>query len=319
MLYSWMNEGNFCYVNLHAEEVLRKHGSIVGIRTDGGQEETENLSENMQKETCDVFAEMLKEAPQKHHMLVDFDGFGELTEETAGRFGSCMEELLRAENRICLLSMTAQAAGRAKEELTKRGISCDFFAHKDEPACFWGCVGEGSGACGKEAEMPAKADDIIKSNLFILMGEGPKGKRFDLPRIIGDGELCAYYFFYCLAQRLIKAGLVSADETANRNICFVPDNAEAVIMAEALAGLLGTGAILQYPATEALAGNQDYIIVRDVLHMGCEPDGLSAAIVGVGAEVKGVACLVDIHTGIGKVKNKVSLHTINLERGILHR
>lgn len=319
MLYSWMNEGDFCYVNLHAEEVIREHGSIAGIRTDGGQEETENLSENMQKENCDVFAEMLKEAPQKNQLLVDFDGFGELTEEIAGQFGNCMEELQREENRICLLSMTAQVAGYVKAELTKRGITCDFLAYKDEPAYFWGYVAESSGAYGKEAEMTAKADAILKSNLYILMGEGPKGKRFDLLRIIGDGELCPYYFFYCLSRKLIKAGLVSADEAANRNICFVPDNAESVVMAEALANLLGADAVLQHPMTEALAKHKDYIITRDVLHMGCELDGLSAAIVGVGAEVKGVACLVDIHTGIGKAKNKVSLHTINLERGILNR
>lgn len=59
--------------------------------------------------------------------------------------------------------------------------------------------------------------------------------------------------------------------------------------------------------------------MRDVLHMSCELDRLCTAISLDGGQVKGVACLVDIYTGVGSRKNRVSLHTINLEQGISYR
>ncbi|MDE6063123.1 MAG: hypothetical protein K2G20_00835, partial [Lachnospiraceae bacterium] len=186
----------------------------------------------------------------------------------------------------------------------------------------WFCEVSPSSSAGdiRQAALCEKAiHDIHMDNLMILMEESPKGKTFQIDRLLQDGEKCLYYFFYRLAMRLVEKGMVDSCGKNRDKLCFVPDNPPAIPIAKALAVFLGTKVQCDEAQDGRFRPDMEYIIVRDVFHMSCELDRLSAAISLSGGQVKGVACLVDIYTGVGDRKNRVSLHTIDLERGISYR
>ena len=53
--------------------------------------------------------------------------------------------------------------------------------------------------------------------------------------------------------------------------------------------------------------------------MFCELSNLTAIIEGAGGIVCGSVCLIDIITGVGGRKKRVSVYTIDLEKGISYR
>lgn len=328
MLYSWMSEGNACYVSLHAEEVLR-----TGLETYGAAEE---LSLQARQVTERPFCELLREELREELIFLDFERIEAMTAEATTCFEKCISAFWE-KNHICLFHMTDFVKEQVRTVLEKLGILCTLLPGND--GGFWGELPGGDIISGELAKGSAVSDggapesskalteeavlervhEIKESNLLILMEDGPKGKCFDIARIQKDGELCMHYFFYCLAMELVQAGMVSERVSDNHDICFVPDNVQSVAIAKGLAGLLGADAITVFPSAGLLQEKRQYIVVRDVIHMSCELDGITAAATGCGAQIKGAVSLMDIQTRIGNIKNRVSLYTINLEKGIVYQ
>ncbi|MGN1147363.1 MAG: hypothetical protein ACI4TB_03010, partial [Lachnospiraceae bacterium] len=312
-----MSEGNACYLSFHAEEVLRTMVEEKSVA------EKESLSARQVTER--PFCELLREELRGELLFLDFDHVEAMTDEATVLFEKCISSFW-GRNRICLFHMTAFVKEQVRTILEKLGILCALLPGSD--GSFWGEVpgGDtiseelpegstdgrepGSGKGLTEEAVLNRVNEIKEGNLFILMEDGIKGKYFDIVRILKDGELCMYYFFYCLAMKLVYAGMVSGRSAENNNICFVPDNEQSVVIAKELAGLLGADAITEFPSAGLLQEKKQYIVVRDVIHMSCELDGLTAAATGCGAQIKGAVSLLDIQTGIGSIKNRVSLYTI---------
>ena len=285
MLYSWMNEGTSFYVNFHAEEVLRKQ-----------QEKKSDQAEleQVMKLTEAPILELKQETLQGEEVFLDFDRIKELTKKAV----ECLDEFLPGlmkENRVHILNLSGTAKRQVEDILVRWDLP---FEAPDD------------------AKMK-QVDEIIKSNLFILMENGQKGRCFDIYRLLRDGENCMYYFFYLLAKKMQAEELVK--EELKGRLCLIPGNEQALVMTECLGGLLGIDVFADFQKKEVWKDKSTCIIVRDVIHMSSELDVPAAQAAGRGVQVRGAVCLVDILTGLKPVHRRVSLHTINLEDGLFSR
>ena len=311
MLYSLLNSNTDYYVNLHGEQVITHAEKSVWKGTDCiWQEEPVSAGIMQRIAATDI---------QNERLFIDFGGVLQQQSDGDKEIQETLELLHRRKNTVYLMNIVEEAGIRLEKGLEKKGI---VMQREQAEGGGWFCEVSPSNSARdiRQAALCEKAiHDIHMDNLLILMEESPKGKTFQIDRLLQDGENCLYYFFYRLAMRLIEKGMVEPFGKNRDKLCFVPDNPPAVPIAKALAVFLGTEVQCEEAQNGGFRPDMEYIIVRDVFHMSCELDRLSTAISMSGGLVKGVACLVDIYTGVGNRKNRVSLHTIDLERGISYR
>lgn len=311
MLYSLMNSNADYYVNLHGEQAIMYAESGIGEGTDRTWQEGQVTAGVMQRiADTDI---------RNERLFIDFAGILRHQNDGEQDMQKTLELLCSRQNTVYLMNIVEETGIFLEKGLRQKGIAVQ---REQEEGGGWFC--EVPGLHGKrdihQAALCKKAiHDIHMDNLLILMEESPRGKTFQIDRLLRDGETCLYYFFYKLAMRLLEEGMAGPPEENRGKLCFVPDNPPAVPIAKALAVFLGAQVKCDEGSNGRFRADWDYIIVRDVLHMSCELDRLCTAISLDGGQVKGVACLVDIYTGVGSRKNRVSLHTINLEQGISYR
>ena len=311
MLYSLMNSNADYYVNLQGEQAIMYAESGMWEGTDCIWQEGQATAGVMQRiADTDI---------RNERLFIDFEGILRHQNDGEQDMQKTLELLCSRQNTVYLMNIVEETGIFLEKGLGQKGI-----AVQREQAKGGGWFCEVPGLQGKrnvhQAALCEKAiHDIHMDNLLILMEESPRGKTFQIDRLLKDGETCLYYFFYKLAMRLLEEGLANPFGENRDKLCFVPDNPPAVPIAKALAVFLGAQVKCDERSNGRFRADWDYIIVRDVLHMSCELDRLCTAISLDGGQVKGVACLVDIYTGVGSRKNRVSLHTINLEQGISYR
>ncbi|MDE6128198.1 MAG: hypothetical protein K2G16_03290 [Lachnospiraceae bacterium] len=311
MLYSLMNSNADYYVNLHGEQVIGQAEKSVWKGTDCiWQREPVSAGLMQRIAATDI---------QNERLFIDFEGI--LQRQIGGEedIQKMLEHLHSRENTVYLMNIVEETGIYLEKGLEKKGIAMQ---REQAEGGEWFCeVFPPNGERDiRQAAMCEKAiHDIHMDNLLILMADSPKGKTFPIDRLLRDGETCLYYFFYRLAMRLVEKGMAKPFGENRDWLCFVPDNPPAIPIAKALAVFLGAEVKCDEEQKSRFRADREYIIVRDVFHMSCELDRLSTAISLSGGQVKGVACLVDIYTGVGDRKNRVSLHTIDLEQGISYR
>ena len=311
MLYSLMNSNADYYVNLHGEQAIRYAEGGIWEGTDPAWQEGQVTAGGMQRiADTDI---------RNERLFIDFEGILRHQNDGEQDMQKTLELLHSRQNTVYLMNLVEETGIVLEKGLGQKGIAVQ---REQAEGGGWFC--EVPGLQGKrdvhQAVLCEKAiHDIHMDNLLILMEESPRGKTFQIDRLLRDGETCLYYFFYRLAMKLLEEGMASPFGENRDKLCFVPDNPPAVPIAKALAVFLGAQVKCKEETNGRFRADWDYIIVRDVLHMSCELDRLRTAISLGGGQVKGVACLVDIYTGVGSRKNRVSLHTIDLERGISYR
>lgn len=311
MLYSLLNSNADYYVNLHGEQVITHAKKSVRKGTDCIWQE-EPVEAGIMQRIADTDI-------RNERLFIDFGGVFQQQSDGEKDIQETLELLHRRQNTVYLMNIVEETGIRLEKGLEKKGITMQ---REQAEGGKWFCeVSPSSNVRDiRQAALCEKAiHDIHMDNLMILMEESPKGKTFQIDRLLQDGENCLYYFFYRLAMRLVEKGMVEPFGKNRGKLCFVPDNLPAIPIAKALAVFLGAEVQCEEAQNGRFRPDMEYIIVRDVFHMSCELDRLSTAITLSGGQVKGVACLVDIYTGVGDRKNRVSLHTIDLERGISYR
>lgn len=308
MLYSLMNSNADYYVSLHGEQTIR-------LAKENACQETNSVWQD-EPVSAGIMQRLGATDIRNERLFIDFEGIRRHYNDETLDLQEALELLHSRQNTVYLMNIMGETGAFLEEGLGKKGIP---MLCEQEEGGGWFCKVSAlqEELEARQAVLCEKAIyDIHQDNLLILMEESPRGKTFDIDRLLRDGETCLYYFFYRLAMRLVEEGLAKPlGENGNR-LCFVPDNPPAVPIAKALAAFLGAEVCCEEAQTDRFRADRDYVIVRDVFHMSCELDRLNAAISFWGGQVKGVACLVDIYTGVGNRKNRVSLHTIDLERGI---
>lgn len=311
MLYSLMNSNADYYVNLHGEQIITQAEKSVWKGTDCIWPEEPAPAGIMQRiADTDI---------QNERLFIDFEGIIQGQGDGEKDIQETLELLHSRQNTVYLMNIVEETGIYLEKGLGKKGIAMQREqAEGGEWFCEVSAVSGARDTC--QALLCEKAiRDIHMDNLLILMEESPKGKTFQIDKLLQDGETCLYYFFYRLAMRLVEEGMAKPFGENRSRLCFVPDNSPATSIAKALAVFLGAEMKCIEEENGRFRADLEYIIVRDVFHMSCELDKLSTAISLSGGQVKGVACLVDIYTGVGDRKNRVSLHTINLEQGISYR
>lgn len=307
MLYSVMREGKDYYVSLHGEWILR--------HPQADKKEWNFLTGRAE---TDVFREMEQENLCGERLFLDFSYIEELAEGSGDALVHLLKQLLDRESEVYLLNVKMVCADDIKtlllneeiayeEETTGEGNYCFGVIRKAEPVRVLTTL-----------ERMECIERIHKENLLILMEEGSQGKFFDLERLLADEEFCLQYFFYKLAVKLVVQGVVSMYPKENRNIGVMPVHKNADVLAEKLADLLGI-TVLTGDNTKKQKEIQTVILTRDVIHMSYEISRPTMKLAENNVVVKGVVCLVDIHTGLGQRKEYISLYTIDFSKGIGYR
>lgn len=311
MLYSLMNSNADYYVNLHGEQVITHAEKNVWKGTDCIWRE-EPVAAGLMQRIADADI-------RNERLFIDFEGIFQRQSDGEKDIQETLELLHSRQNTVYLMNIVEETGIHLEKGLEKKGIA---MRREQAAGGEWFCEVSSFNHTRNthQAALCEKAiHDIHMDNLLILMEESPRGKTFQIDRLLKDGETCLYYFFYRLAMRLVEEGMAKPSGENKDKLCFVPDNLPAIPIAKALAVFLGAKAQCDGAEKQKFRPDRDYIIVRDVFHMSYELDRLSTAISLSGGQVKGVACLVDIYTGVGDRKNRVSLHTIDLEKGISYR
>lgn len=311
MLYSLMNSNADYYVNLHGEQVITHAEKSVRKGTDCIWWEEPAAAGIMQRiADTDI---------RNERLFIDFEGIFQRQNDEVKDIQETLELLHSRQNTVYLMNIVEETGIHLEKGLEKKGIAVQ---REQAAGGEWFCEVSSFNYTRNthQAALCEKAiHDIHMDNLLILMEESPRGKTFQIDRLLKDGETCLYYFFYRLAMRLVEEGMAKPSGENKDKLCFVPDNLPAIPIAKALAVFLGARVQCDGAEKQKFRPDMDYIIVRDVFHMSCELDRLNTAISLNGGQVKGIACLVDIYTGVGDRKNRVSLHTIDLEKGISYR
>ena len=307
MLYSVMREGKDCYVNLHGEWILGHPQTY--------EQEWNFLTGRVEK---DVFREIEQENLCGERLFLDFSYIEELAEESDDALVHLLKQLLDRENEVYLLDIKKACAGGIKTLLSNEGIAYVEEMDGEMNSCFRVLNGRESVGRVDVFECRECVERLHKENLLILMEEGSQGKFFDLERLLADKEFCLEYFFYKLAIKLVIQGVVSAYPKENRSVGVMPVHKNADVLAEKLADLLGI-TILTGDNTKRGKGVQTVILARDVIHMSYEISRPAMKLVENDVVIKGVVCLVDIHTGFGQRKEYISLYTIDFSKGIGYR
>lgn len=311
MLYSLMNSNADYYVNLHGEQVITHAEKSVRKGTDCIWWEEPAAAGIMQRiADTDI---------RNERLFIDFEGIFQRQNDEVKDIQETLELLHSRQNTVYLMNIVEETGIHLEKGLEKKGIAVQ---REQAAGGEWFCEVSSLNHTGNthQVALCEKAiHDIHMDNLLILMEESPRGKTFEIDRLLKDGETCLYYFFYRLAMRLVEEGMAKPSGENKGKLCFVPDNLPAIPIAKALAVFLDAEVECNGVEKHRFCPDMEYIIVRDVFHMTCELDRLNTAISLSGGQVKGVACLVDIYTGVGDRKNRVSLHTIDLEKGISYR
>ncbi len=301
MLYSLLNTDNNFYVNICGELAIL------------------NLEESdlkQEKAIPEILNQIREEEIQKERLFIDFSGTCIWESDDQNIIIKMILNLRESENEIYLIKLSENIRKTMELRLRNAGIGFERECSQDGEY-YYSILGD-----GKEHLTVIECDTIIKGihvdNIMILVEEGAKGKNLNLERLLADGEYCMYYFLFRLAMKMTEENEVFRDEENRSKIILVPHNEAAVLMVQVLARFLHVQA-WEAPKENMISSEWEYIIIRNVIHMFFELDGIIAYITKAGARVRGSACLLDIHTGVGSIRDRVSLHTINLEKGISYR
>lgn len=309
MLYSWMSLDNNGFISLYAEQMLQIF-SEAGQKAAGKGPVSEALDLKTMKRIAGAELAADRLFIKCAHIHAMEEGVPEL-------FFDIIAALHCTGTEVYLTRVCEEMSQILTKRLEKAGVAYSVKRETEKEWCIRVVPEQKAAITMEQAE--ALIREIHKDNLLILVEDGAKGKQLNIRRLLQDEEYCLYYFFYRLAMKLIREGLIPEEEKARERICLAADGEQAACMVKYLARLLHVKAEGRKLLKEEVEKKQDYIIVRDVVHMACEMDGVRALISRAGARVVGAACLLDIHTGIGARGKIVSLYTINLEKGIRRR
>lgn len=307
MLYSFMNVNNDYYVHLHGEIILReaKDGVCTG---DGHRVLTESYG-------LDAVKEIGKEKLENERMLIDFTDIDGMTEAVEAALCRVLADMKENGNEVYLLKMTRKMKNKLCAALRTAGMEA---FEKSNGQDEWYCgipAGDGQDSL-TAAECEKLKAEIQRDNLLILMDDAPSGKAFDIKRLLEDGEYCIFYYIYQLAVKMVRDGLASYDPSLNGDLCLIPDNLSGEYICRELHTVLGAGVRTEEELKTKAEPGKKYYIVRDVIHMFCELDRLGTVLAQAGGMITGSVCLLDIYTGVGARTNRVSFHTIDMEKGI---
>ena len=301
MLYSLLNTDNNFYVNICGEEAI------------WNLEET-NLKQ--EKVIQEVINELREEGMKRDRLFIDFSGINIWKADYERVIGNMIKDLRDNGNEIYLIKVSEDIRKTLDLQFVNLGI--EFERECSQSVEYYYSILDKTKIHLTVMECDALIKGIHVDNIMILVEDGARGKNLNLERLLADGEFCMYYFLYRLAIKMIEENEVFRDEELRNRICLVPHNEAAVLMVQILSRFLHVQA-WEEPKENNVSPEREYIIIRDVIHMFFELDGITAFITGAGAKVRGSACFLNIDTGVGSVRNRVSLHTINLEKGISYR
>ena len=164
--------------------------------------------------------------------------------------------------------------------------------------------------------MISRMRKLHRENLFILMEEKPEGRAFNLEKLSLE-EPCVFYFYYRIALRLLREKNCDTDE--ENQLHLVAGNAAGAVLAREVSRLLFRDVCAcSYGEFIPKAGAK-YVVVRDVVHAFYELEKFRNAALEAGGEVVSAMSLLDINTGVGNRVKRISLYTIDLEKGISYR
>lgn len=310
MLYSFMNVNKDYYVHLHGELILRE--AKDGVCTGGGHR---ILTAGY---GLDVVREIGEEKLKNERILIDFTDIDGMTEAVGSVLCRVLADMKEKRNEVYLLKLPRQMKDELCIGLRTAGI---VFLEKSNGQDEWYCGipvdDEHDGLTVAECEM--LKTEIQRDNLLILMDDATTGKAFDIKRLLEDREYCIFYYIYQLAVKMAREGLASYDPSQNSDLCLVPDNQSGEFICRELHTVLGASVRTEEELKTKPESGKKYYIVRDVIHMFCELNRLGTVLAQNGESITGSLCLLDIHTGVGARINRVSFHTIDLEKGIGYR
>lgn len=311
MLYAFMNMEQDYYIHLHGEITLHKAGTgtCPGI---GRMSLTA-------ADSLEVLREIGEEKLKKERILIDFTGIDSAEDAVKAALFRVLTTIYSNQNEIYLLRMPAQIKEELCAQLEKANIP--IWEEQNEAGEWYCglCLGKEDGVRLTASDCEKRKKEIELDNLLILLEDAPKGKAFQVKKLIEDGEYSIFYYVYRLALQMVRAGLASADASQNSRICLIPDNQSGEYLCQMLQTVLGVGAKTEAELKKKVEPDKEYYIVRDVIHMFCELNRLGMILAQAGKEISGSICLLDIHTGVGNYANRVSFHTIDLVKGLGYR
>lgn len=309
-MFSLMNTGENFYCHLMAEQVLSE------VMEQPNDRQKRGLLEETVSST--IVRDILDEALSYVRVFLDTSGIVYFDSTVLNNLLDVTESLLDSQNEVLFVGEREEIKEALKSGIQKRKY--ETWEEFSQKSGWFLAIGNSRYLKQMGAE---HCYEIIRrihyDNLRILVAEGPKGKTLDMKRLLEDGEDCVYYYCYKLALKMVKEKLVFSDSIQNKKICLVAGNDAGYYVVRELSKILGTNKCTEKDIVVKPVEMDKYIIVRDVIHMFCELSRLTAMIEGSGGLVGGSACLIDINTGVGSRKNRVSLYTIDLEKGISYR
>ena len=310
-MYSLMNVGKNYFCHLHAEQVLAE------VMDEGNDQQKKGLLE--ETISLSIMKCILQESLSCVRIFLDTTGVLYLEPTVLDTLLDTTRVLLKSENEVYFLGCSEEIKEVLKKRYQTSGyevreqFSMGKFLYLEIGMSLYSHIELTGEQCFKILY------EIHADNLRILVADGSKGKSLDLKRLLEDGEDCVYYYFYRLAQRMVEEKLVHTEPSRNQEIFLAAGNDAGYYLARELSRILGTNVCTEKNIVVKPGDNNKYIIVRDVIHMFCELNRLTTLIEGKGGFVSGASCLIDINTGVGSRKNRVSFYTIDLEKGISYR
>ena len=309
-MYSLMNVGKNYFCHLLSEQVLTDV-----IEPSHAQQFRGLLTDTI---TPSVISRILQE-PLKHmRVFLETTDIQYVDSEVMEGLQDATLSLLKNENEVYFLCCSQELKEELKKGFQEKGYEIRELYIRD----FWyleiGLQGY------RLHELSGKGcyeilHEIHYNNLRKLVADGPKGKSLDMKRLLQDKEEGIFYYCYRLTRIMVEEGLAYTDSTLNRGICLVAGNDDGYYLAIELSKILGTEVCSEKDIVISPSNIKKYIIVRDVIHMFCELSRIISFIEGAGGVVVGATCLIDINTGVGTRKNRASIYTIDLEKGISYR
>ena len=274
--------------------------------------------EQYEKVLLEAIGEIYRENHKEMRVFIETSGLTYIAEKTMKNLMCIVNGLYWQKSEVYFCGLSDEIKCALQNQLVGAGYAteCSYNEKSD-----WFLSVSVVGTAEKKLKIE-KGMEIIKAiqvdKLKLLIEEGPKGKSLNVRKILQDHEDYLYYYIYCLTQKMIEEGLVSADCRMNHDVYLITGNEYGYQLALELAKFLGTKVLTEDDIMRESHIHKEFIIVRDVIHMFCELNKLTTLLEGKNATIRGSASLVDINTGVGKLKNKVSYYQIDLEKGIGH-
>lgn len=275
--------------------------------------------EQYEKGLLEAIREIYKENLKEIRIFIETSGLPYIAEKTMNNLMHYVNGLCWQKGEVYFSGISEEILCALQNRLVGAGYEteCSYNGKSD-----WFLSVSAAGTAEKKLKIE-KGMEIIKDiqvdNLKLLIEEGPKGKSLNVRKIIQDHEDYLYYYIYCLTQKMIEESLVSADCRMNQDVYLITENEYGYQLALELAKFLGTKVVKEADILRESHIHKEFIIVRDVIHMFCELNKLTTLLEGMNATIRGSVSLIEINTGVGKRKNKVSYYQIDLEKGIGHR